>query len=223
MKTKLLLCAMSLLCNVLTVGAQDNSKVDELFEDYSSKEESTGKFTPSNKIPVPEHGRGLGGTRNCIMLSGAAGWYLSELHDGKTGERGVTCLDMSVDYQHVFGNGMGFAVTFSKAHGDHGCCVNNIYGGISFVYSYTNDHNWNFSAQAGFGIATIDYGMMDKTGVGMLMAVNINKKFGKHFGIGAYMRLNNSRFVDNTGDSYYKDKSMGCGYLTFGIGPRVYF
>ena len=169
---------------------------------------------------------GFGGKLNCVKTDFNLGWFISDFED-RDGDKhsGLFGTGFSVSYNHVFKQGFGFGVDCIIENGDDDN-VSTQYVGPSFVYAGSFG-GWTLSYSAGLGYGHLSYesnrmGHDDRGGLGYFAQVEAQKRFSKHFGIGAGMRI--VEIATSKPDGYKDEWGIyGTGSFRFTIGPRFYF
>ena len=169
---------------------------------------------------------GFGGNHSCVKADFNCGWSSRDERAGYL--RGGFGPGYSLSYEYVFKTGFGMGLEYFAEHGNK-ADFSTFFVGPSFVYA--NSHNsWTFNISSGFGAAGIKYdsprmGTVDvRDLMGMFAQGEVQKRFSKHFGIAAGLRVMGIfRFAMDVEDENAEHVRDGSASVRFTIGPRFYF
>ena len=167
---------------------------------------------------------GFGGKHSCVKTDFNCGWYRHNFPAGGFGP------GYSFSYEYVFKPGVGVGLEYMAECGNKDN-FRTYFIAPTFVYAKSRN-SWTFDFSSGIGVAGIHYnsprrGRVHADGpiLGIMAQTEIQKRFSKHFGIAAGVRVIAASLF--TMDIWEEDEAESTTWSTasvrFTIGPRFYF
>ena len=166
-------------------------------------------------------------TSNVIKLNFGPGLIYSDIYEYNypraIRHKTSLSLELSVDYAHIFKNGIGFGINFIQSH-LNAIGSNERYAGASIYYACLVNNRWYLDVSLGAGYARNDYGE-NKNGIGLFEEIGAHYKLTKHWGVSAEIRLLNCYYKKPNGweEVVGKDTSFGTKRAALTLGAQYYF
>ena len=169
---------------------------------------------------------GFGGKHSCVKTDFNCGWYRHNFPAGGFGP------GYSFSYEYVFKPGVGVGLEYMAECGNKDN-FRTYFIAPTFVYAKSYD-SWTFSFISGLGVGGIKYDSTrmgygtSKDLMGMFAQGEVQKRFSKHFGIAAGLRVMAifRLAMDDDLDAdvdYVASGADASASVRFTIGPRFYF
>lgn len=214
MKLKFVLASILLFGAVSTSFAQSDDSDEEIV--VAAPDESY------------DENLGFGGKHSCVKTDFNCGWNLRDESDGYV--RGGFGPGYSICYEYIFKHTAGLGFVYIEDHGNK-ANFKTYFTGPTFVYAKSRN-SWTFDFSSGIGAAGIHYnsprrGRVHADGpiLGIMAQTEIQKRFSKHFGIAAGVRVIAASLfaMDIWEEDEAESTTWSTASVRFTIGPRFYF
>ena len=163
--------------------------------------------------------------KNTLKFGIGPALIVSKIYTSNAVYKAKPALDLNVDYEHTWKNGLGLGINYYRSQswfGDDGD-MHVHYVGPSFVWAFREEKKWGAEFAYGLGYAYYKDKYHKGSGFGMMCKVGVEYLFSKHIGVGAELGYILTVF-SKPGDIIMPE-NMGYGnrWLNLLVGPRFYF
>lgn len=156
---------------------------------------------------------------NMIRLNYGLGIMTSKFEDVRETYNSSSVETLSLDYEHLWDNGLGFGIHASQNHFSKPNC-NVLFVGGSFVATWTTAKGWRWEGALGMGFARNDLNQRgQENGLGLLSILGCTYKLSRHWGIGVDLRQLTSIYRKPAG----WEGQFGFNHYQLGIGLAYLF